>query len=341
MNTPATAVRLSTLSRSRVKPALNEAKFIWLDGELVPWRSATVHSLTHALAHGTGVFEGMRCFEVESGPAIFRLSDHLARLFDSARTMLMDIPWSSDDLGSALISLIRENEQSAAYIRMIAYRAYGEMFINPARNPISVVIASWVQPPSYAADKYKNGIRVTISSWRRPDANTVPSRAKVTGLYVTAGLARMEAERAGYDDAIMLAASGTLSEAVIANLFLVRDGALLTPSAADGPLLGITRATVLQLARDAANECQERSLSRQDLYGADEAFLTGTGVGVVPIREVDGRAFPAARPLTDLLSAGYAEATQGRARGYGHWLTPAGRAFATTGPSLRLDAATS
>jgi branched-chain amino acid aminotransferase len=302
------------------------AKYVWFDGRLVRWSDARIHVLTHALAHGTGVFEGVRCHPTPDGAAVFRLDDHVARLFRSARTMLMGLHWRPEDVSAAVTELIDANGQTSSYLRLIAFRAYGEMFVNPRENPVSLVVASWEQPHSFSDQRFEHGLRLMVSSWRRPDPNTIPTGAKLTGAYAMAGLARMEAEAAGYDDAIMLGSGGMLAEAVIANLFLVRDGRLYTPTLADGPLAGITRDTVLTLARDIGFECVETSLTRSELYAADEIFLTGTGVGIVPVAEVEGRRYETPAPVTSALQAQYQRVTHGSATSYEHWLTPVSRA---------------
>jgi branched-chain amino acid aminotransferase len=307
---------------------MDEAKAIWLDGSLVPWDEAKVHILTHALCHGTGVFEGIRCHDTIHGPAIFRLEDHIARLYRSARSILMELAWTPQEVMEGVLELLAVIGQPSAYLRVIAFRAYGEMFVNPARNPVTVAIAGWNQPLSFAGEGYERGIRTLISSWRRPDSSSVPAGAKLTGSYAVAGLARMEAELAGYDDAIMLGPRGMVAEAVIANLFVVRAGKLLTPPLADGPLGGITRETILTLASERGVACAEQSLTRLELYGADEIFLTGTGVGLVPLREVDGRAFDAPGPVTVELRDAYRLVTSGRSEEHAPWLTPVAKALA-------------
>ncbi len=318
---------------------MNEADYIWMDGALVPWGDARIHSLAHGVNHGTGVFEGIRCYESPQGPLIFRLDDHLARLVRSARTIAMELPWSGRELAEAVETLIIENGQSWAYIRLIATRGYGEMFINPEASPVTVVIASWLQPPSFPRERHPNGIRATISSWRRSEPNVIPPSAKVIGGYVNVALARAEAARAGFDEAIMLGPTGMVAEGTIENLFVVQDGTLFTPPASDGPLPGITRATVMTIAEDLGLPCFERSLSRADLYGADEVFLTGTGAEVVAVREVDGRTYEAPGSITELVARTYSAAVRGELDRYGDWLTRVAAERPRSAASIAADQA--
>jgi branched-chain amino acid aminotransferase len=295
---------------------IQSAEFIWLDGELVPWNDARVHVLAHALNHGTGVFEGLRAYGTADGAAIFRLEDHLSRLERSARSMLM--PVLHYDLASAARAVVAAGGFNDCYMRISIFRGYGEMFINPDLSGVSVYVAAWAQDPSFeAADK---GLRTTISSWRRPAADVLPPQVKATGAYLTPALARAEAARAGFDDAIMLAPNGNVSEATIANVFAVRDGVLVTPPLSDGALAGITRDTVMKIASDLGRRCEIASLGRHDLYTADELFLTGTGVEIVSIREVDGREIPRG-PVARAIAHRYALVVRGHdARSEG-WLT--------------------
>jgi branched-chain amino acid aminotransferase len=291
-----------------------------MDGRLVPWDDARVHVLTHALSHGTGVFEGIRCYETASGPALFRLGDHVDRLFRSGRVLLMDIPATRAELVAAALDVVRANGFDACYLRMLAYRAYGEMGINCDLSPVSVWVAAWQQAPSFSPRHDAEGVRATISSWRRNDPNVIAPGAKIAGAYVNASLARAEAVRAGFDEAIMLGANGNVSEATIQNVFAVVGGELCTPPLSDGPLPGLTRATVIELARDLGFACHERSLARSDLYGAEEVFLTGTGAEIVAVREIDGRVLRAPGALTATIRSAYADAVRGRDVRYVRWL---------------------
>ncbi len=299
------------------------AKSIWQNGTFVPWDEARVHVLTHAFNHGTGAFEGIRSYATPEGPALFRLRDHIDRLLRSARILLMDLPYTSDDLAAATIDLVRVNDLGDSYVRMIAYRDYGELGINLDNSPVGVAIAAWDQPPSFVAAAKTDGVRMTISSWRRAEPNTIPAQAKIIGGYVTPSIARAEAVRQGFDDAVLLSPEGKVSEATIANLFVVRTGALATPPAADGPLIGFTRDTVMTIAAGEGRSCTEQTLTRADLYSADEIFVTSTGAEVVGVREVDGRSIgiETPGPVTRHYVDRYEAATHGTEEQFTHWLT--------------------
>jgi branched-chain amino acid aminotransferase len=295
---------------------------IWLDGKLVDWDDAKVHVLTHALHYGSGVFEGIRAYETSKGAGIFRLTDHLRRLFRSAAVYMMELPFSLDELVAAAKETVRVNGLKSCYVRPIAFHAYGEMGLNPLYAPISVAIAVWPWG-SYLGDEcLENGARLMISSWRRPDPNTLPTQAKATGQYINSGLAKVEAIKAGYDDALMMGPDGTVAEGTGENLFIIRDGVLLTPPESSGILLGVTRDSVIQIAKDQGYEVMERKLLRPDIYTADEAFLTGTAAEVTPIREVDGRilASNGRGPITKEIQQTYFAAVKGEIDRYERWV---------------------
>src|ERR687895_354085 len=237
---------------------------VWMDGKMVDWNDANIHVLSHALHYGSGVFEGVRCYETHRGPAVFRLRDHLERMEHSAKIFMMEIPFSVDDLRNATFDLIRTNELRSCYVRPIAFRGYGEMGLNPEHNPVSVAIAVWAWGAYLGDEALKHGVRMTISSWRRHDHNIIPPQAKVTGAYVNASMAKLEAVRAGYDEAIMLNPAGYVSEATGENVFIVRNGELLTPPLAAGPLPGITRASIMAIAADLGIPMFESLLTRAD-----------------------------------------------------------------------------
>jgi branched-chain amino acid aminotransferase len=295
---------------------------IWLDGKLVDWDDAQVHVLTHALHYGTGVFEGIRAYETAKGPGIFRLTDHLRRLFRSAAVYMMEIPFSLDELVDAAKETVRVNGLKSCYVRPIAFHAYGEMGLNPLYAPISVAIAVWPWGTYLGDEALENGARLLISSWRRPDPNAFPAQAKATGQYINSGLAKVEAIKAGYDDALMLGPDGTVAEGTGENFFLVRDGTLLTPPESAGILLGVTRDSVMQIGADQGYQTVERKLVRADVYTADEAFLTGTAAEVTPIREVDGRilASDGRGPITKEIQQTYFGAVKGEIERYEHWV---------------------
>jgi branched-chain amino acid aminotransferase len=293
---------------------------IWMDGELVPWHEAKVHILTHSLHYGSGVFEGIRAYTTSQGAAVFRLTDHIKRLFTSAKVYLIDIPYSVDDLVEAVKDTVRANNLDACYIRPIVYLGYGEMGLNPLPCPVNVSIAVWPWG-TYLGDKgIKEGVRCKISSWQRHDPNAVPVAAKGTGMYGNSSMAKVEALKAGYDEAILLSPQGYVSECTGENLFIVKNGRILTPPSAAGALEGITQDSVATIARDLGYEVAEANLLRTDLYLAEEAFLTGTAAEVVPIRSVDDREIGEPGPITRSIQETYFATVRGQIDRYKNWL---------------------
>jgi branched-chain amino acid aminotransferase len=293
---------------------------VWMNGNLVAWRDATVHVLTHALHYGTGVFEGIRCYETPQGPACFRLRDHLERLHRSARIFMMDIPYSVGDMANAAVDTIRANDLKSCYVRPIAYRGYGEMGVNPENNPVDVSIAVWPWGAYLGEDALRHGVRMTVSSWRRHDPNIIPPQAKVTGAYVNSAMAKVEAVHAGYDEAVMLNPDGYVSEATGENLFIVKEGEIFTPPLAAGPLPGITRDTVLKIAKDLGMTVTETLLTRADLYLAEEMFCSGTAAEVTPVREIDERVIGGPGPVTQTIQGKFFEIVKGEDEKYSDWL---------------------
>ncbi|MBI4261515.1 MAG: branched-chain-amino-acid transaminase [Actinobacteria bacterium] len=296
---------------------------IWMDGKLVDWADARVHVLTHALHYGTGVFEGIRAYGTGRGPAIFRLEDHIRRLYRSAQIYLMEIPYSPDEMMEASLETVRVNGLKSCYVRPLVYRGEGEMGLNPFPAPIAVSIAVWAWGPYLGEDALENGARAKISSWKRLDHNMLPPFAKATGQYANSALAKMEALKAGYDEAIMLNHHGHVTDGTGENIFIVQDGALLTPPLAEGCLPGITRDSVMKIAGDLGYEVRERTLARADLYTADEAFFTGTAAEVCPIREVDDRPVGSngRGPITKEIQATFFAAVRGEIDRYQGWLS--------------------
>jgi branched-chain amino acid aminotransferase len=293
---------------------------IWMNGNLVDWDDAKVHVLTHALHYGSGVFEGVRCYDTERGPAVFRLHDHYERLHRSGRIFQMEIPYSVDDLVQATFDVIKANGLQECYIRPLAYRGFGgEMGVNPAANPVDVFIAVWAWGAYLGEEAITKGVRVTVSSWRRSDPNNIPPNAKTTGAYINASMAKLEATQAGFDEALMLNPGGRVAEATGQNLFMVTNGELLTPPLVDGPLPGITRESVMQMARDNGISLYETSLTRADLYTAEELFLTGSATEVIPICEVDGRRYECG-PITQTMQQKYSAIVRGQDQKYVDWL---------------------
>ncbi len=293
---------------------------IWMDGVLVDWDEAKVHVLTHTLHYGSGVFEGIRAYATDRGPAVFRLTDHMRRLHDSASLLMMDIPFSVEELVEATKETIRVNGVESCYVRPIAFLGYGEMGLNPLPSPVQVSIAVWPWGTYLGDEGVKNGVRMKISTWRRMDPNINPVAAKGTGVYINSSLAKVEALKGGYDEAILLNMSGTVSEATGENVFVVKDGVLLTPPLSAGALEGLTRDTVMTIARDLGVEVREQTLLRTDLYLADEAFLCGTAAEIVPMRSVDDREIGEPGEITRKLQETYFAIVHGQVEKYADWL---------------------
>jgi branched-chain amino acid aminotransferase len=302
---------------------ITEVEKIWMDGELVDWHEAKIHVLSHALHYGSGVFEGIRAYETARGPAVWHLEEHLKRLFRSAKLYHMDIPYSIEAITDGVKDVIRANGLNACYIRPLVIRGYGEMGVNPLKAPVNVVIAVWPWGAYLGEDALEQGVRVKISSWRRNSQNALPAAAKATGQYINGVLAKVESLKAGYDEAIMLNEAGQLTDGSGENVFVVRDGALVTPPTQAGCLDGITRNSVITIARDLGYPVREEFLVRTDLYNADEAFFTGTAAEITPIREVDDRVVGEGHrgPITKELQGVFFSATKGEVEAYGSWLT--------------------
>lgn len=303
---------------------LTPTEKIWMDGELVDWDDARIHVLTHTLHYGTGVFEGIRAYPTSQGPAIFRLREHIERLFASAAILMMDIPFSVDDLVDATAEVVRVNGlEQGCYIRPLVYLGYGEMGLNPIPCSVNVSIAAWPWGTYLGDEGLNNGVSMKISSWRRHDPNAMPTAAKGTGMYVNSSLAKVEAIKAGYDEAILLAPDGSVSECTGENIFVVKRGRLVTPStSASGALEGITQASVETIARDLGYDVSYEQIIRTDLYCADEAFLTGTAAEVVPIRAVDDRPVGGGKPgpITKAIQELYFATVRGEVDRYKDWL---------------------
>ncbi len=292
---------------------------IWMNGELVDWADAKIHVLTHTLHYGMGVFEGIRAYETADGPAIFRLTEHIERLHRSARILGMPMPYSVDELIDATKATVASTGLDSCYVRPIAYFGYGEMGLNTLPCSVDVSIACWPWGAYLGDDAVDKGIKLKTSSWTRHDHNTMPPAAKTTGNYVNSSLAKVEALRAGYDEAVMLAPNGLIAECSGENLFVARHGKLLTPPLSAGALEGITQNTVMTIARDLGFEAVTDNLARSDLYIADEAFVVGTAAEVSSVNSVDDRAIPCPGPMTRAIASTYADAVRGRVDRYRHW----------------------
>lgn len=262
---------------------------IWIDGSFYKWDEAKIHVLTHSLHYGTAVFEGIRCYNTVKGPAIFRLEDHVNRLFNSAKIYFMNIEFSKEQIEDAIIDTTKKNRIDESYIRPLAYFGYGKMGINPLSNKVSVAIALWKWDEYLKKEDVNHGVRVIVSGWMRIDARTMPIHAKATANYANSALARIEAIKAGFDEALMLNTDGMVVEASGENIFIVKNNVLITPPTASGALEGITRDTVLRLAKDDNIVTEIRDISKDELYLADEVFLTGTAAEIKAVGEIDNR----------------------------------------------------
>ena len=299
---------------------IQKVEKIWMDGELVDWDDAKIHVLTHSLHYGCGVFEGIRAYETDSGAAAFRLTDHIVRLFNSAKIFMIDIPFTVEELVSAVKETVRANALPSCYIRPIVYYGYGEMGLNTLPCPVNVSIAVWPWGAYLGDEGLQHGVRMKISSWKRHDPNIMPPAAKGTGMYINSQLAKVEALKAGYDEAILLSPQGYVSECTGENIFVVRNGVIITPPVSAGALEGITQSSVLTIARDLGHEAVIGNIARSDLYIAEEAFLSGTAAEVVPIRSVDDRDLGEPGPITRAIQTIYLDTVRGKVDKYKSWL---------------------
>ncbi len=302
---------------------VEKAKFIWFDGKMIPWEQAQVHVLTHTLHYGLGVFEGIRAYQCADGrTAIFRLSDHIQRLYDSAHVMMINIPFSQAEIQAACCELLRVNGQKEAYIRPLVFLGEGVMGLNPKGSPIQVTVISWVWGAYLGDEGLRKGIRVKTSSFIRHHVNIMMTKTKTVGNYVNSIMAKLEAVQAGYDEALLLDTAGYVCEASGENIFIVKRGVLKTPPLTS-ILPGLTRDCVITLAKDLGLKVKEDRFSRDELYLADEAFFTGTAAEVTPIREVDGRIIGPGHPgpVTQQIQEVYFAAVKGANPRYERWLT--------------------
>jgi branched-chain amino acid aminotransferase len=297
---------------------------IWMNGELVDWADATIHIATHTLHYGTGVFEGVRAYETARGPAIFRLTDHIVRLHNSAKILMMPMPYSVDELVQACKDTVRATELPSCYVRPIAYYGYGEMGLNTLPCSVDVAIVCWPWGAYLGDDAVSKGVRLKISSWTRHDHNTMPPAAKTTGNYVNSSLAKVEAVKAGYDEAIMLNPLGLVSECTGENIFVVRNGTMITPPLTAGALEGITQSSVMAIADDLGFEVRIGDLVRSDLYIADEMFLCGTAAEVSAVNSVDDRPIPCPGPITTAIADEFRRVVRGQVDQYKEWVEHVG-----------------
>jgi branched-chain amino acid aminotransferase len=290
-----------------------------MNGELVDWAAAKVHVGVHGLHYGSGVFEGIRCYETPSGPAVFRLDDHMKRLANSAKLLYMDLPYSVQELREATFELIGANGLAECYLRPIAFYGYGELGVAARDNPVDTVIMSWPWGAYLGEEGLTQGIRAKISTWQRIGANVIPHVAKATGVYLNSMLAVTEANRAGYDEAILLTAEGTVADGSGENIFVIRDGAIFTPALSTSILPGITRDAVIQIAQDLGYSVTETNIIRSDLYLADEVFMCGTAAEVTPLRSIDDHELGVG-PITLELQGAYLDTVRGRSERWAQWL---------------------
>jgi branched-chain amino acid aminotransferase len=300
---------------------VQETEKIWMNGELVDWADAKVHVGVHGLHYGSGVFEGIRCYDTPKGPAVFRLVEHMQRLHNSARLLHMQLPYTVDELCAATRELLGTNGLPEAYIRPIAFYGYGELGVAARGNPVETVIMSWPWGTYLGAEALKGGIRAKVSSWQRVSPNIVPHVSKATGVYLNSMLAVTEANLAGYEEAILLTPEGTVADGSGENIFIVRDGVLYTPDLATGILPGITRDTVTQIAQDLGYTVIEKAIIRSDLYLADEVFMCGTAAEVTPLRSVDDHEIGVG-PVTLAIQDAYLATVRGQSERWSQWLDP-------------------
>lgn len=302
---------------------MQSVPYIWMNGEMVGWEDANVHVLTHALHYGTSVFEGVRAYATDKGPAVFRLEEHMERLVSGCKAYQIPMEYTPAELSSAVTELIRVNELPSAYIRPIAFRGLGAIGLNPTNAAVVVAIAAWEWGAYLGEEALRNGISVGVSSWRRIDQQSLLPNSKGGGAYLNSILARLEAEAGGFDEALLLNDRGFLAEGSGENLFLIRRGVVYTPPSYSGVLPGITRHSVVTLLREAGIEVVETSLTRSDAYAAEEAFFTGTAAEVTPIRMIDNRPVGDGKPgpITKQAQTMYMEAVTGKNADHADWLT--------------------
>jgi branched-chain amino acid aminotransferase len=304
--------------------AFEEVKQVWMNGRLVDFADAKVHAFTHALHYGSGLFEGVRCYNTRRGPAVFRLAEHTRRLFDSAKIYRMEIPYSQEDVNKACVDVIQANDFDDCYLRPLVYRGYHSLGVFPAACPVDVMIGAWRWGKYLGAEAIEQGVDVCVSSWNRMAPNTFPSMAKATGNYMNSILIRQEAAIDGYSEGIALDVNGCVSEGSGENIFVIRDGRIHTPHLGSSILGGITRASIIQIAKDFGLEVVESVVPREMLYLADEVFFTGTAAEVTPVRSVDKIKVGSGRrgPITEKIQKEYFAYINGEIPDRYNWLTP-------------------
>ena len=312
---------------------MEKAEFIWQSGNFVPWDDARVHVLSHGLHYGTGVFEGIRCYDGERGPAVFRHREHIERFSDSARMYFLDLPFSTDEITEAVRELIRRNGLRDCYIRPLAFRGYGEMGLYAKTAPVELVIAVWPWGAYLGEAGKEYGIRAKVSSWRRISSSGLIPHAKASGQYLNSILAKTESANAGYEEAILLDERGFVCDGSGENIFVVKNGKVATPPQVASILDGITRKSVMQILEDNGFSVLERDIARSELYTADEVFMCGTAAEVVPVREVDDHPLGDPGEVTKMVQSRYEDAIYGRAPEYHEWLDLVGESESAAEPS--------
>ncbi len=299
---------------------MEKSDWIWINGEFVAWDDAQVHVLSHGLHYGTGVFEGIRCYETERGPAIFRHRDHLERLANSAEMYYLPLTRSVEEIREATHELIRRNGLQSCYIRPLAFRGYGEMGLYAQTAPVDVIVAVWPWGAYLGEESKRTGVRAKVSSWRRISPGGLIPLAKASGQYLNSILAKTEAAQSGFDEAILLDERGMVCEGSGENVFVVRDGEIATPGYTSAILGGISRRSIIQIATDLGYPVVERDIARAELYLAEEMFLCGTAAELVPVREIDGHEIGGPGEITRVVQAKFEDALHGRAQEYLEWL---------------------
>ena len=299
---------------------MEKSEWIWMNGEFVAWDDANVHVLSHGLHYGTGVFEGIRCYETDRGPAIFRHREHLERLARSAEMYYLPLGRSVEEIRDATHELIRRNGLQSCYIRPLAFRGYGEMGLYAKDAPVDVMVAVWPWGAYLGEEGKRKGVRAKVSSWRRISPNGLVPHAKASGQYLNSILAKTESANSGYDEAILLDEAGNVCEGSGENIFVVREGEIVTPPHTASILDGISRKSIIQIARDLGYTVVERDVARSELYLAEEVFLSGTAAELVPVREVDDHDLGEPGEITRVIQAKFEDALHGRAQEYAEWL---------------------
>ena len=299
------------------------ASKIWFDGNMVDWKDANIHVLSHVVHYGTSVFEGIRAYKNENGVGVFRLKEHVQRLFDSAKIYKIEIPYTQEEIEEAILETVRVNELDGCYIRPIVFKGYGELGVDPSNCPVNVVIAAWEWGSYLGEEGMANGVDIGVSSWRKPAPDTFPALAKCGANYMNSQLAKLEAIDNGYDEAIILDYEGHVSEGSGENIFLVEGEKLFTPSMSSSNLKGITRDSVMTIARDLGYEVVEEVISRERLYAADEVFFTGTAAEVTPIRSIDHRTIGIGKrgPISEKIQTAFFDIVEAKTEDKYNWLS--------------------